>query len=504
MPEKTPELVALPGEKEGPRPGRILIVDDFDFDRQEFASHLDQRGHTIFEAESGEQALQIVEKEELDLILLDSRLPGMTGLEVLQAIRRTQTPLDLPIIMVTGVEDPAAMVEGFRAGANDYVTKPPDQAVLAARVGTQLRALRYREAYVRAQDFNESLIESTQDAIFALDMQWRLTVFNRAAEQLLSYQRTELLGRPASMLFQDSDAAFQIITDTLEHGSRTLETRLRGRTQECCNVQLSCSVQVDKKGNPIGLIVIAKDLTELKRLQSERAQLFRTREEFLAIASHDLKSPLTAIAGYASLLEMIYKPGSTIDERGYEALADMNDAIRRMQRIVTDFVDFHALQQAHLFVAKEPSDLAEIVKGVVAEYKKAAKDKGITLRMEVPGDLPWVPCDPDRIQQVLANLISNAIKYCRDGDHACCSVEVTDGHAIVLISDTGPGLPQQDLEIVFQKFARLSNKPTGGEKSHGFGLSICKQLVELHGGKVGVKNNEGGGATFWFTLPVER
>jgi len=243
-------------------------------------------------------------------------------------------------------------------------------------------------------------------------------------------------------------------------------------------------------------IVSARVNTQLALLN-----LLRQQEEFLAFASHDLRTPLSVIMGYTSIFKLKQEQGILdIDE-----LATVFTALHRtasfMNEIVNDFVDFHALQGGNVRLRRERVDVAELLTLTQESTNELARRKGIALEVHPPAQPVRIHCDETRVAQILQNLVGNAIKFCTDG----CTVEVKaaeEEHVVRFeVIDDGPGIQHDQRHDLFKKFARLAAEPTGGEKSSGLGLSICKQLVELHGGKIGAEENDKFGATFWFTIP---
>lgn len=239
------------------------------------------------------------------------------------------------------------------------------------------------------------------------------------------------------------------------------------------------------------------------RTHLELRRLSQLKDEFLAIASHDLKNPLTDVLGVAGLVEELVRPGTPMPEPLHALVSNMKKSAKRMQAIIEDFLDFNALDNGQLELSRKPVDLLEVTRDVTQANRTYAESKRITLDVELPENLPLVPADRARVAQVVQNLVDNALKYGKANGTTLVRVTVEQDGVRVEVADCGPGIPDGKLESVFEKYARVGNLPTGGERSSGLGLHICKQIVELHGGQVGVHNNPGGGATFWFTLPFE-
>jgi two-component system sensor histidine kinase/response regulator len=232
-------------------------------------------------------------------------------------------------------------------------------------------------------------------------------------------------------------------------------------------------------------------------------RLSELKDEFLRIASHDLKNPLTEVMGIAGLVESLVPPGTPMPERLHGLVAKQKLAAKRMQTIIEDFLDFQAAESGALKLTLAPLNLNELATEAVEATRTAADAKGIQLVLEAFDGLPSVPADRERLGQVALNLVDNAVKFGSKGDTVTVRTRHEGPWTVFEVQDTGPGLSEDDFARVFTRYGRLSSRPTGGEKSTGLGLAICKQLVEVHHGEIGVHNNPTGGATFWFKLPLE-
>ncbi|MDX1971535.1 MAG: response regulator [Candidatus Sumerlaeia bacterium] len=230
--------------------------------------------------------------------------------------------------------------------------------------------------------------------------------------------------------------------------------------------------------------------------------LAKMKDEFLQIASHDLKNPLCTILGGSQLLQSSCKPGTVMTPDNYDLLTRLTKKAVIMKKIIEDFLDMRALQDGEVHLAKETVSLQELVQQCVSSNLPYAASKRIGLHFSSATSNDQVKIDPGKIMQVLENLISNAIKFSPFDTQV--EVEVSDTHQnlLVHVRDQGPGFQEGDLQTLFQKYSKPVNRPTGGEKSSGVGLSISKQLAELHGGSIVAANNEGAaGAVFTLHLP---
>jgi signal transduction histidine kinase len=252
---------------------------------------------------------------------------------------------------------------------------------------------------------------------------------------------------------------------------------------------------------PIDLwVLLARIRTHL-----QLRRLVREKDEFLAIASHDLKNPLNNIYGYAKLLQTMGKLGEPMSDEMRDMLERIVRQSQVMLRIIVDYLDLHALEEGQLTLAREPVDLNQLVEECVKEHYGAAAQKELTIEFAPLAGPAIVNVDADRIHQVLHNLFSNALKFSSRGTTLQARVERPAADTVKFsVRDGGPGLTPDDLRLVFQKFSRLSARATGGEKSSSIGLSIARRLVDMHGGTIGCENHPEGGAVFWFVLPAHQ
>jgi two-component system, sensor histidine kinase and response regulator len=234
------------------------------------------------------------------------------------------------------------------------------------------------------------------------------------------------------------------------------------------------------------------------RIQLQLKQLTQLKDEFIQIASHDLKNPLNNIGMSTCLLSELIAPDN---KKALRIVECIDSSANDMKKIITDFLDFQAIKDGNLQLSQGRVNLNALATEIIAENSNYAQSKAVDLQFECHPGLPEVLADAARVRQVIQNFVSNAIKFCPENATVLVRTDVQDNVVMLCVGDTGPGLTDDDLAKVFGKYARLSNKPTGGEKSSGLGLAICKQLIELLGGSIGVYNNPDRGATFWFSLP---
>jgi len=238
---------------------------------------------------------------------------------------------------------------------------------------------------------------------------------------------------------------------------------------------------------------------ELQRRAGERDQLDRMRDEFVLTASHELRSPLTSVQGFAELL-MLEREKLTAKQT--ETVEVILDNSRHLVRLLNDLLDLARSDAGRLAIKRVPTEPAALIEEAARTMRAQLDTRGQLLSLEIEPDLPFVEADRDRIRQVLVNLLTNAHEYCPP--EATVRVRATHRDSAVEIDviDNGPGIPQQQMEHIFERFMRGDAGLTQRVGGTGLGLAISKSLIELHGGTIDAEPTPGGGATFRLRLPT--
>jgi PAS domain S-box-containing protein len=367
--------------------------------------------------------------------------------------------------------------------------------VLLGLTGRQLNqghdALEF--ARKRARD----LIELASDGIFIADLDGRLTEVNEAACGLLGYARTELLCKSISDLIPPADAErFQKHKVYLLEGHTDVSEWV-GVRKDGAIFPAEVSAKILPDGRWLGIV---RDITVRKRMEdslrvseAEARQATKARDDLLGIVAHDLRNPLQVIATEAGSLT------SSKEVTAREIGKEISTAARRMDRIIQDLLDVTRIDTGQLSVRRSRVPVRELIEDILHSEIVLASSANIDLKSFVPSDLPDVWADPDRVVQVLDNLIGNAIKFTKPGGRITLKAERRPHEVLFSVSDSGKGISEGDLPHVFDRFWRGSETQKRGA---GLGLSIVKGIVDAHDGRVWAESALGQGSTFFFTIPV--
>lgn len=238
---------------------------------------------------------------------------------------------------------------------------------------------------------------------------------------------------------------------------------------------------------------------EMAKANIELARLNEQKNQLLGMAAHDLRNPLGVIMSYAKFLDRI--AGVKLDDQERQFLAQIAKSSQFMLRLLEDLLDVSQIESGKLQLALAPLDLAATVAGNIELNRLLAGAKNIAIELQRPAAPLWVEADATKIEQVLNNLISNAVKYSPPGTTVGVTLDADAGEVTVRVRDQGQGIPEAELSGLFQPFSKTSVKSTGGEKSTGLGLAITRRIVEGHGGRIGVESRVGEGSRFSFALP---
>lgn len=239
---------------------------------------------------------------------------------------------------------------------------------------------------------------------------------------------------------------------------------------------------------------------EMVRKNVELEKLNEQKNRFLGIAAHDLRNPLGVILSYSEFLEAEAGPVLNAEQR--EFVTTIKETSEFMLKMISDLLDVAAIEAGRLQLDRRPVDLARLIQRNVTLNRVLAAPKSITVELEAMPGLPLIPLDTGKIEQVLNNLIGNAVKFSHRGTTVRVRVTCADGCVTVAVQDQGQGIPAADLPKLFKPFSKASVRTTAGEQSTGLGLAIVRRIIEGHGGRIQVESKVGQGSTFAFTLPI--
>ena len=361
--------------------------------------------------------------------------------------------------------------------------------MLTAEAGERILA---RQAAERLARQNELILNAAAEGIYGLDAHGYTTFANPAAAAMLGYAPDDLPGRPYEATLLSGDGDEDPIRPALFSGEpRTVkDATFRRADGRRFPVEFTCTPIVEE-GRTAGVVVTFRDVTE-------RREVDRMKDEFISVVSHELRTPLTAIRGSLGLLAA-GKAGE-VPARGQRMLEIAVQNTDRLIRLINDILDIERIESGKVALEPRPVSAAELVQNAAEVMLPMAERAGVGLYVWAE-PVPLV-ADPDRLLQVLTNLISNAVKFSNPGGTVELTVEPDGGEALFRVIDHGRGIPADRLESIFERFQQVDSSDSRQKGGTGLGLAICRTIVGQHGGQIWAESVLGEGSTLAFTLPL--
>src|SRR5215475_14148169 len=508
---------------------KILNVDDYEPGLYAKRRALRLAGFEVYEALTGEDALRLTHELKPQLVLLDVHLPDVSGIEICRRIKTDPSIESILVIQTsatfTEVRD---RVRGLEGGADAYLTEPIEAEELIANVRAFLR-LREAERQVREREaWLKTVMSSIGDAVITTDLEGRVTSINPVAQEMVGWSEAEAEGRPLTEVFRiineqtrrpsvspvvgilQGDPSVGLVNYALLVARCGRETPVEG----------SAAPIKEERGNVIGVVLTFRDITERKRMEKAREQLLRyeqearreadvarrraeeasrSKDEFLATVSHELRTPLNHIMGWISML----RSGKLQSDRMQKAFDTIERNVRAQARLIDDLLDVSRIISGKLLIEPRQIEIAKVAEAAAESIGPVAQAKGVNFATILAPQAAMVSGDPDRLQQAIGNLLTNAVKFTPIGGNVGLRLTRANSQIEIAVSDDGQGISPDFLPHVFDRFRQQGETSDRKHGGLGLGLAIVRHIVELHGGSVRAESaGEGKGATFTITLPA--
>jgi len=482
---------------------RALVVDDEKVVREGCRRVLSGKNYEVLTAENGHTALQQLSTEPVDLILLDLKMPGMSGEEVLETVH-TNYP-EIPVIIITGHGTIDTAVECMKKGAYDFITKPfqIDQFLLTVK-----RASEKRELELQAKQFEEenrrnlydlsleksrvkTIINCMANGVLVTNRNLEIVLHNPALMQMMEI-RGDLDGpAPVDKIIEDKDfiKSLREILNSAESSPQTISREISRGSKV---IRTISAPALGPDNEVVGTVTVLEDITAFK-------QLDQMKSDFMNMVAHELRSPLVSLRQQSTvLLEGLAGP---IGDKQKELLEKGVKKIDSLLDLINDLLNIAKIEAGKAIHHQVPVNVGEIIMETVSFLEPVAKEKGIELKYE-EGVLQPILADSKRMEEVFTNLITNAINYSPDGGQVLISARAFGEYVEIKVSDTGIGIPAEEIPKIFDKFYRVKDPKTRQVMGTGLGLSIVKGILDAHRGTIEVESEVGKGTTFKILLPV--
>ena len=540
---------------------KIVVVDDSRTQRSTIALALERQGYQVVQGSNGLEAFHLVQSESPDLLVSDIMMPELTGYQVCRLLKNDSATEDLPIILLTTLDQQEHRFWGKEAGADSYVLKGASTAPLEQEVARLLAEKKRRAtakpvskgavpfarqtAHARLTDLLDRLLfEATvsnrirETGRSNSDLISVLKTFFEFFQSLIDYQIAVLSLRTPSGPLAIVHLAERVPAVWLELAKETIaeENLVPPREKESPRqsllnpelltqeepserrklAMLSARFSVAVEGGLSvftanrslytdetrqTLTIAARGLEPILASRLQAQELDKLKADFTAMIVHDLRAPLTAIMSSAAIIEDGLVGPVTDEQKNW--LLKISTGSHSLLNLINDFLDLSKIEAGRLELIRAEVDLEQLIQASLEDYMVLAREKKISLKGRFEKPLSRISVDAARLGQVFTNLISNAIKFTGEGGTIELGAAQNDGETTtVWVKDSGVGIPAHEIGDLFEKYRQTQSGKTSKHKGTGLGLVICKMIVESHGGKIWAESHEGKGTTFFFSLPA--
>jgi len=526
---------------------RVLVIEPSSQQREEIGQLLQNDGYQIELASCAEEALDLIDRRPPNLVVLELRLPGGHGVDLLREIKSSTDSVRIPVVAVTGIDHPSVVDHCFACGCDDFILKPFSRELLLRRVETALRlvTLQHDGWSAEAGDVASSMLPHSDypaidkdreikeiiksldgleralrgfdevlfgavDGIIATDQFGTIRRFNTAASRILGYEAAEVIGKNVSMFIDGvaRESHDQYLASYLKTRESTIVgtgREVMARRKDGSRVPIYIAVSEAEIGGKLAFLAIIRDLTRdyesqhvLQKAKQDAEAVMRDKDDFLAHVSHELRVPLHGLLSYSHF-------GSTEAEAATrETLAEYFKEIRTCGETLLDSVsqllDLKELEAGTSSFQFTPVSFSDLLEESINEFRSLAFSKqAIITHLPLPEEVK-VEADRRRLQLVIRNLLANALRF--SPSHGMIWVSLTEHEESVQLTvrDEGPGIAEDEIDSIFEKFAR-STSASGTMGKTGPGLAVCRKIVLSHNGSVWAENHAQGGAVFHCQIP---
>jgi PAS domain S-box-containing protein len=540
---------------------KLLIVDDEPRNLDALEVMLQSSGCALIRATSSDEALLAMLQHQFAAMILDIRMPGMSGIELARLVKQRKRTRDVPILFLTAhLVDDDDVLRGYDAGAVDYLSKPVNGDILRSKIGVFVDLYKKTRELASLNDTLQNEIserKNAQEALQQANQELELRVRERTAALTIAHNNAvdseerlrtamdiarmaawewdltsntvtwstdpeALFGFPQGSFGPDRRIINVMHRDDQERVHRAVEAAFAGHGYECeyrvarpngsiVWIAERGRVLKDGDGLAVKLVGFSRDISTQREAELERERLLaserrardeaerqsRIKDEFLATLSHELRTPMNTILGWLNILNSGQAPDPEM------ALKVIERNAKAQAQLIEDLLQMNLLSLGTARLELSSVDVRAAIESAVQNLQPAATAKRITIDVVVEEGVPAMTADSGRVQQILWNLLHNAVKFTPHSGRVEVRANHLDGIVRIVVSDNGSGIPPEFLPHVFERFRQADSSPSRKTFGLGLGLSIAKHLVELHGGSIeAASDGLGCGASFTVDLPL--
>jgi len=487
----------------------VLVVDDEQDLRDGSERILTRAGFHVLKASRGDEALEMLPKQKVSIVLLDLKMPGMDGMEVLKHIRAMDETI--LVIVITGYATVETAIEAMKRGAYDFISKPfdPDQLRIVVNRAWEKIYLRQeaekleeeRKRTLADLDTEKSrvhtIVEHLPNGVIVTNTKGHVVLMNPAFRKLLNLDPGVNTGRPVDSYIPDRGLC-DLVMDISQGKHVDFEDIpdyefavgndkfLLARGQPVLGERKEC----------LGAVINVVDISAMRLLD-------QMKSEFVAKVSHELRSPLSTI--HEQLALVIRDMMEETTEQDQQILARAKEKTKGLISLIGDLLDLSRIEEGLICKDPKPIQIESVLESVIDFLKTQADAKGLSIALELPEEpLPQLTADPVALESIFGNLIANAINYTPGGGNIQVKADLAGTNLRIKVADNGFGIADEHLAKVFERFYRVKDEKTRYITGTGLGLPIVKELVDSMGGIIDLESTLGEGTTFTVLLPIQR
>jgi len=485
----------------------VLIVDDEQDIREGSQRILSRMGFEVSLASRGDEGLEKLKETEAAIMLLDLKMPGMDGMDVLARVGEIDP--DVLVIVITGYATVETAIQAMKQGAYDFIPKPfePDQLrIIVNRAAEKVRlkkeaqqlALEQRRTLLdltTEQSRIRTVIESLPNGVVVTNNDGQVALMNPAFRQLMNINADFEFGQPIDAYIQDPDLC-QLIMDISKGKYIDYEDIPSYEFSIGDETYLLAEAQpvIGRKNQCLGAVVNLVDITNMKVLD-------RMKSEFVAKVSHELRSPLSTI--HEQLAVVINDMVEVAPKDDHTILSRAKEKTHGLISLIGDLLDLSRIEEGVICTEPQPVKIDQLLESIVQFLQAKAESKDQTLSLETPANaLPPILADPLALESIFGNLITNAINYTPEGGEITVQMDMAGINLRVKVADNGFGIEEKHMDNIFKRFYRVKNEKTRFITGTGLGLPIVKELVTTLNGFIDVESVSGKGSVFTVLLPA--
>lgn len=476
---------------------KILVIDDEQRIRDACRMILEEDGYEVMTAADGNQGVDLITTHHFDIILLDLMMPTLSGFDVLAKVKNLHP--DAVVIIITGYATLEHSVESMKKGAFDFIPKPFTPEHLRVIISKALEHTLALRDIANTNSRLRTMVNRLSDGVMCSNRQQSVVYANPAFLFMLGCRPgTETIGRPVDTLIDNARIRelIQAVLAMDEQSSGEVSDEITlpstGASGERI-IDARCVAFRDRSGITIGVITVLHDITAARRMD-------QMKSNFVSMVSHEIRSPMNSLL--MQLQVIMDGLAGDVTEKQLEILQRAALKIQSLSQMTSELLDLASIESGLIVQKKEHIAMDEMIREQLELHLPQAQSQSIELTAELADNVPLVLADRRNMEEVLSNLITNAIKYTPTGGEVRLDLSADDEYLCIRVTDTGYGIAEDEKEKIFDRFYRIKNSQTRYIQGTGLGLSIVKSILDGHRGWIEVDSRPGEGSTFSVYLPV--